>query len=76
MKIKFDGKILNDYALFNDEDESFYLENMAMDESACPWLTSILAIPGTSPAWLIVWVLIYRNTLSFEAKGWETFACS
>nr|XP_009777419.1 PREDICTED: uncharacterized protein LOC104226991 [Nicotiana sylvestris] len=76
LKVKFDGKTINDYLGFPEEDELLYLEKMALGEVDRPWLVEYLAITGTTPAWLTVGVKILRRTLNFEAKGWETFVYS
>lgn len=76
MTVKFDGKTINDYLGFSEEDESLYLEKVALNEVVIPWLAEYLALPGTTPAWLTSGVQILRKTLNFKAKGWETFVCS
>nr|XP_009615097.1 uncharacterized protein LOC104107887 [Nicotiana tomentosiformis]XP_033514991.1 uncharacterized protein LOC104107887 [Nicotiana tomentosiformis]XP_033514992.1 uncharacterized protein LOC104107887 [Nicotiana tomentosiformis]XP_033514993.1 uncharacterized protein LOC104107887 [Nicotiana tomentosiformis] len=75
-KIQFDGKTLNTYAGFDDVDVALYIQKLALDKAARPWVAEVIAIPGTTPAWLTPGVSIARNTLSFEAKGWCTFVCS
>ncbi|XP_070025777.1 uncharacterized protein [Nicotiana sylvestris] len=72
----FDGKTINEYLGFNEQDETLYFEKVVMDEASRMWLASYLAIPDTTPEWLTAGVPILRNTLNFEAKGWETFVCS
>lgn len=72
LKVKFDGKTINEYLGFLEEDETLYLEKVALGEDARPWLAEYLAIPCTTPIWLTVGVKILRRTLNFEAKGWET----
>ena len=76
LKVLFDVGAINDYLGFNEEDESLYLEKMALGEAARPWLAQYLAIPGTTPDWLNAGVKILRRSLNFEAKGWEKFVCS
>lgn len=76
LKVKFDGKTINDYLGFLKEDESLYLEKMALGKATRPWLVEYLAIPSTTPNWLAVGVKILMRTLNFEAKGWETFVCN
>jgi len=72
----FDGKSLNEYLGFNEEDETLYMAKLEMGEEVRPWLAQYLAIPGTVPEWLTVGVKILRRTLNFEARGWEMFVCS
>lgn len=74
--VVFDGKSLNEFLGFGEEDESQYLEKLAMKEEVRPWLAEHLAAPGTVPVWLKAQEKIFRNTLNFEAKGWLTFVCS
>jgi len=76
LKIRFDGHALNIYVGFEEVEAVQYLEKLALGEAVRPWLAEILAIPGTTPAWLTAGVQIVRATLNFEAKGWATFVCS
>lgn len=48
--VTFDGKTINDYLGFPEEDETLYIEKGAFGEDACPWLAEYLEIPGTTPA--------------------------
>nr|XP_009761943.1 PREDICTED: uncharacterized protein LOC104214048 [Nicotiana sylvestris] len=41
-----------------------------------PWLAEMLAAPGPLPPWITAGVPIQKNTLNFEAKGWQTFVYS
>nr|XP_009777000.1 PREDICTED: uncharacterized protein LOC104226668 [Nicotiana sylvestris] len=76
LKICFDSCAVNKYVVFEEVEAVQYLEKLAMGDAARPWLAEILAIPGSTPAWVTVGVPIVRVTLNFEAKGWKTFVCS
>lgn len=76
LTMKFDGKTINNYLGFPEEDESLYLEKVALDEAARLWLAEYPELPGTTPAWLTSRVQILRKTLNLEVKGWVTFVCS
>ncbi|XP_070035896.1 adhesin AWP1-like [Nicotiana tomentosiformis] len=47
-----------------------------MGDAARPWLAEMLAAPGPPPPWITAGVPIARDTLNFEANGWQTFVCS
>lgn len=75
LKVKFDQHTLNAYMVFDDVEPKYYLEKLAPKEDARPWLAEILA-PGPTPSWIATGMPILWNTLSFEAKGWQSFVCS
>lgn len=76
LKVLFDGKSINEYLSFNEEDEILYMAKLEIGKEVRPWLAQYLAIPGTVPDWLTVGVKILRRSLNFEAREWETFVCS
>nr|XP_016493968.1 PREDICTED: uncharacterized protein LOC107813241 [Nicotiana tabacum] len=45
--VVFDGKSLNEFLGFEEEDESQYLEKLAMKEEVRPWLNEHLAAPAS-----------------------------
>lgn len=51
-----------------------YLAKLADKDAVQPWVAKLFA-PDTCPPWVAVGVRIYRNTLSFEARGWQIFIC-
>lgn len=52
-----------------------YLAKLAENDEVRPWLVEILA-PRPTPPWIGAGVPILCHTLSFEAKGWQTFVCT
>ncbi|XP_070050243.1 uncharacterized protein [Nicotiana tomentosiformis] len=76
LKVRFDQATLNTYLGFEDVESTEYLEKYAMGDEAWSWLAEILAAPGPPLPWSTVGVPIHRSTLSFEAKGWQTFVCT
>ncbi|XP_075089086.1 uncharacterized protein LOC142170718 [Nicotiana tabacum] len=76
LKVLFDGKTINDYLGFSEEDETLYMAKMEMGAEVRPWLAQYLAIPSNTPDWLTAGVKILRHSLNFDARGWETFVCS
>ncbi|XP_070052809.1 uncharacterized protein [Nicotiana tomentosiformis] len=74
LKIQFDGHALNKYIEFEEVEAVQYLEKLALGDAVRPWQAEILAIPGTTPAWLTAGAQIVIATINFEAKGWQTFS--